>query len=213
MMLANHGLGNLHITIPMVSILSEVDKSIKLIRQVYTELQEEFNFKKKDFIFPKVGIVIEVPSAIYQIRSIAKRVDFLTIGSNDLTQYLFAVDRNNTRVSYLYNALHPAILLAIMEICEAGKNEKIPVHICGEIAGNPLATIVLLAMGVSALSMNYHSIPKVRKVIQKFKMSDASTILSKALSYETSFEVLEYLTSVLRDRGLVDLINPGYHQN
>ncbi len=213
MMLANKDLGNLHITIPMVSTISEVGKSLELIHQVYDELQKEFNFDKEAFIFPKVGVVIEVPSALYLIKSIARRVDFLSIGSNDLTQYMFAVDRNNTRVSYLYNALHPAILLAIMEICKAGKNEKIPVHICGEIAGNPLATIVLLAMGVTALSMSYHAIPKVRKVIQKFKMSDASTILSKALSYETSFEVLQYLTSVLQDRGLIDLINPGLHQN
>jgi len=211
MMLANKGLGNLHITIPMVSTLSEVNRSLKLIHQVYKELQQEFNFKKGKFPFPKIGVVVEVPSALYQIRSIAQKVDFLSIGSNDLTQYMFAVDRNNTRVSYLYKALHPAILLAIMEICEAGKNAGKPVHICGEVAGNPLATIVLLAMGISALSMNYHSIPKVRKVIQKFKMADASEILSKTLRFESSCEVLEYLTSVLEDRGLVDLINPGHH--
>ena len=97
-----------------------------------------------------------------------------------------------------------------MEICEAGNNEKIPVHICGEIAGNPLATIVLLAMGVNGLSMNIHSVPKIRKVIKSFKMSDASKILSNTLSYETTFEVREYLTSVLRDRGLEDLVNPGH---
>ena len=210
MLLANKGLGNLHITIPMVSTLSEVDKSLEHIYQVYNELKEEFNFTDKEFVLPKIGIVIEVPSALYQVRSIAKKVDFLTIGSNDLTQYMFAVDRNNTRVSYLYNALHPAVILAIMHICEAGKKEKVPVHICGEVAGNPLATIILLAMGVSALSMNYHSIPKVRKVIQKLTMSDATTILSKVLSFENSYEVIEYLTSVLKDKGLVDLINPGH---
>ncbi|MCP3672911.1 MAG: phosphoenolpyruvate--protein phosphotransferase [Gammaproteobacteria bacterium] len=210
MMLANVGLGNLHISLPMICTLSELDKSLLLIRQVYKEIQEEFAFSEEEFKRPKIGVVIEVPSAVYQIRSIAKRVDFISIGSNDLTQYLFAVDRNNTRVSYLYKALHPAILLALMEICEAGNNEKIPIHICGEIAGNPLATIVLLAMGVTGLSMNIHSIPKVRQVIQKFRMSDASAILSKTLSYETSFEVQEYLTRVLKERGLADLVNPGH---
>jgi len=211
MMMANVGLGNLHISLPMISTISEIDKSLVLIHQVYKEIQQEFGFTKDEFKMPKVGVVIEVPSAVYQIRHIARRVDFLTIGSNDLTQYMFAVDRNNTRVSYLYKALHPAILLAIMEICEAGNNETIPVHICGEIAGNPLATIVLLAMGVTGLSMNIHSIPKVRKVIQNFKMSDGSKILSKTLSYESTFEIREYLITVLKDRGLEDLVNPGYH--
>jgi len=209
MMMANIGQGNLHISLPMISTLSEIDKSFKQIRQIYNEIKKENNYSDEEFIYPKVGIVIEVPSAVYQIRAIARRADFLTIGSNDLTQYMFAVDRNNTRVSYLYKSLHPAMLLAILEIADAGNTENIPVHICGEIAGDPLATIILLALGVTCLSMNIHSIPKVRKVIQKFKMSDASDILAKTLSFETSFEVREYLTTVLKDRGLGDLINPG----
>jgi phosphotransferase system enzyme I (PtsP) len=206
MMLANVGLGNLQISLPMVSTLSEVDKSLILIKQVYIEIQEEFNYSAAQFKFPKIGVVIEVPSAVYQIRSIAKRVDFISIGSNDLTQYMFAVDRNNPRVSYLYKSLHPAILIALMEICEAGKSAGVPVHICGEIAGEPLATAVLLAMGVTGLSMNVHSIPKVRKVIQNFNMADAPAILSKALSFESSNEVREYLTSILNERGLSDLV-------
>ncbi|MFT5452039.1 MAG: phosphotransferase system enzyme I (PtsP) [Enterobacterales bacterium] len=209
MMMANIGLGNLHISLPMISTLSEIDKSLKQIRQIYDEIKEENNYHAEEFLYPKVGVVIEVPSAVYQVRAIARRVDFLSIGSNDLTQYMFAVDRNNTRVSYLYKSLHPAMLLAILEIAEAGNTEKIPIHICGELAGDPLATIILLALGVTSLSMNIHSIAKVRKVIQKFKMSDASDILAKTLSCETSFEVREYLTSVLKERGLADLINPG----
>ncbi|RLA05097.1 MAG: phosphoenolpyruvate-protein phosphotransferase PtsP, partial [Gammaproteobacteria bacterium] len=211
MMLANVGLGNLHISLPMISTLSEIDESLIIIHQVYEEILVEFGFSKTEFKFPKVGIVIEVPSAVYQIRAIARRADFLTIGSNDLTQYMFAVDRNNTRVSYLYKSLHPAILLALMEICEAGNNANIPVHVCGEIAGDPLATIVLLAMGVNALSMNIHSIPKVRRVIQKFDMNDAADILSTTLSYESTFEVRQYLTEVLHQRGLADLVDPGHH--
>ena len=211
MMLANIALGNLQISLPMISTLSEIDESLILIRQVYNLIKNEFSLTIKQFPFPKIGAVIEVPSAVYQIRSIAKRVDFLTIGSNDLTQYMFAVDRNNTRVSYLYKSLHPAILLAVLEICEAGNNERIPVHVCGEIAGDPIATIILLAMGVTALSMNIHSIPKVRKVIQKFKMADASEILSRTLAFESAFEIREYLTSILEDKGLGELINPGHH--
>ena len=211
MMMANVGLGNLHISLPMVCTLSEIDKSLILIHQVYDQIQHQFKYSEEEFKFPKIGVVIEVPSAVYQIRSIAKRVDFLSIGSNDLTQYLFAVDRNNTRVSYLYESLHPAILLVLMEICEAGINEKIPVHICGEIAGNPLATIVLLAMGVSCLSMSIHSIPKVRKVIQNFNMSDATEILSNTLSFERTEDVREYLTTVLENRGLADMVGLGHH--
>ncbi|PCJ48631.1 MAG: phosphoenolpyruvate--protein phosphotransferase [Gammaproteobacteria bacterium] len=211
MMMANVGLGNLHISLPMISTLSEIDKSLQQIEQIYSEIKVQHNYSDDEFIYPKIGIVIEVPSAVYQIRAIARRADFLTIGSNDLTQYMFAVDRNNTRVSYLYKTLHPAMLLAILEIADAGNAEKIPVHICGEIAGDPMATIVLLALGVTTLSMNIHSIPKVRRVIQKFKMSDASHILAKTLSYETSFEIRQYLTKVLQDRGLADLVDPGHH--
>lgn len=211
MMMANVDLGNLHISLPMVSTLSEIDDSLIIIRQVYDEIRTELNYSQKQFPLPKIGIVIEVPSAVYQIRAIAKRVDFLTIGSNDLTQYIFAVDRNNARVSNLYNSLHPAILQALTEICEAGAHANIPVHVCGEMAGDPLATIILLAMGVSVLSMDIHSIPKVRKVIQKFNMSDASAILSKTLSHETSLEVRQYLISVLRERGLADLVDPGQY--
>jgi len=209
MLMANIDNGNLHISLPMISTVWEVDRCLTLIQQAYDEIRTEQKLTKKRFPFPKVGAVIEVPSAVYQIRSIVDRVDFISIGSNDLTQYLFAVDRNNTRVSYLYNSLHPATLLAFTEICEAAKNAETPVHICGEIAGNPLATIILLAVGVNALSMSIQSIPKVRQIIRQFNMSEASKILSKALACESSYQVEAYLTKELKAHGLFELLDPG----
>ncbi|MBT8448501.1 MAG: phosphoenolpyruvate--protein phosphotransferase, partial [Gammaproteobacteria bacterium] len=179
MLRANIDHGNLHISLPMISTLNEIDQSMELLHQVYDEVRSEEGITKKRLPFPKVGAVIEVPSAVYLIRQIVKRVDFISIGSNDLTQYLFATDRNNTRVSYLYNAFHPAILLAFSEICDAAHQAKTPVHICGEIAGNPLATILLLAMGMNAFSMNIRTIPKIRQIVRSFTYKDANKVLSK----------------------------------
>ena len=208
MLRANIDRGNLHISLPMISTISEIDKAIELIKQVYHEIKDEQHLSKKRFPFPKIGAVIEVPSAVYQIRGIVDRVDFISIGSNDLTQYLFAADRNNTRVSYLYNSLHPATLLAFAEICDAANNVRTPVHICGEIAANPLATMILIAMGVKAFSMNVRAIPKVRQVISQFRYRQANKILSRALSCDNSYDVLTYLRQVLKQHDLLELVDP-----
>jgi len=209
MLRANIDHGNLHISLPMISTLNEIDQSMDLLHQVYDEIRFEEGVTKKRLPFPKVGAVIEVPSAVYLIRQIVKRVDFISIGSNDLTQYLFATDRNNTRVSYLYNAFHPAILLAFSEICDAAHQAKTPVHICGEIAGNPLATILLLAMGMNAFSMNIRTVPKIRQIVRSFTYKDANKVLSKVLSLETSFEVQSYLKKVMEQHKLIELVNPA----
>ena len=177
-------------------------------RQVYNELKAEGKYSKRRFPFPKVGAVIEVPSAVYQIRRIMAHVDFVSIGSNDLTQYMFAADRNNNRVSYLYNSLHPATLLAFTEICDAGQAAGKPVHICGEIAANPLATMILVSMGMEGFSMNVRSIPVVRKIISKMEYKRASEITGKVLSCDDSHEVLSYLKGLLQELGLIDLIDP-----
>ena len=195
-------------SLPMISTISEIERVRTILNQVYYELKEEHRFSKKRFPYPKVGAVIEVPSAVYQIRRIMEHVDFVSIGSNDLTQYMFAADRNNNRVSYLYNSLHPATLLAFTEICDAGQAAGKPVHICGEIAANPLATMILVAMGIEGFSMNVRSIPVVRKIIGQMDYKQASEITGKVLSCDNSYQVLTYLKSLLQERGLLDLIDP-----
>jgi len=208
MLLANVDRGNLHISLPMISTINEITRAKELLHQVYNELKAEGKYSKRRFPFPKVGAVIEVPSAVYQIRRIMTHVDFVSIGSNDLTQYMFAADRNNTRVSYLYNSLHPATLLAFTEICDAGQAAGKPVHICGEIAANPLATMILVAMGMEGFSMNVRSIPVVRKIISKMEYKRSSEITGKVLSCDDSHEVLSYLKGLLQELGLIDLIDP-----
>jgi len=128
MMRASEGYNNLRIMLPMITDVSEVDEALRLLKKAYTEVIEE----GCKIEMPQVGIMMEVPSAIYQARSLAKRVDFLSVGSNDLTQYLLAVDRNNSRVAGLFDSLHPAVLRAFIQIVEHGHQEGKHVSICGK---------------------------------------------------------------------------------
>ncbi|KTC64833.1 phosphoenolpyruvate-protein phosphotransferase PtsP [Legionella adelaidensis] len=205
MMRANEELNNLRIMLPMITTLSEVDEACYLINQAYDELLEE----GCQIVKPEIGVMIEVPAAVYQARELAKRVDFLSVGSNDLTQYLLAVDRNNYRVANLYDALHPAMLRTLMKIVEGGHAAGIEVSICGEIASDPLAVILLLAMGFDTLSMNSFSLPRIKWVIRNLSMANARKILADVLEMEHSGEVRLYLQKAIEDVGLGSLIRAG----
>lgn len=205
MLRANEGLDNLRIMLPMISSTSEADEALELIEQAYQEvLNENFSIDK-----PPVGIMIEVPSAIYQAHALAQRVDFLSVGSNDLTQYLLAVDRNNARVANLYDALHPAVLLALANIVKAAHAAGRPVSICGELASDPLAVPLLLAMGFDALSMNSVAIPRVKWVIRNLKLEDTHKILQEITTMDTPTKIRQHLKKTLCDLGLEKLINVG----
>src|SRR5690606_25629262 len=143
MLKASEGLENLRIMLPMVSSCSELDDALYLIHRAYSEALEEGSRIK----MPEVGVMIEVPAALYQIKAMADRVDFFSVGSNDLTQYLLAVDRNNPRVANLYQSFHPAVLNALKNIADQAHRYGKPVSICGELAGDPLGAVLLLAMG------------------------------------------------------------------
>jgi phosphotransferase system enzyme I (PtsP) len=151
--------------------------------------------------------MVEVPSAVYQARAMAKRVDFLSVGSNDLTQYLLAVDRNNARVADLYHAFHPAVLQALKSVADAAIAEGTPVTICGELAGDPLAAVLLLGMGFDGLSMNATSLPKVKQAVRSMKMCDVTKILEEVLTMDNASQVHERLEEVLRDNGLDQFIH------
>jgi phosphotransferase system enzyme I (PtsP) len=150
--------------------------------------------------------MVEVPAAVYQARAIARRVDFLSVGSNDLTQYLLAVDRNNARVADLYHAFHPAVLQALRAVVEAGKAEGKPVTICGELAGDPLAVVLLLALGYDGLSMNATSLPKVKKVLRNLSMAEALEVLDEIMVMDDEVKIRERLERVLSERGLQKFI-------
>ena len=155
--------------------------------------------------------MIEVPAAAFQAHEFAKRVDFLSVGSNDLTQYFLAVDRNNARVASLYDSLHPAILRMLMKIVESGHAAGVKVSICGEMAGDPLATLLLLAMGFDSLSMNSASLLRIKWVIRNFSLSQSRQILADVLSLENPNEIRIYLQEILQNQGLGGLIRAGKH--
>lgn len=205
MLRASQGLDNLHIMLPMVTSIAEVEEAHRLITQAYSELIEEGEAIR----MPRVGIMVEVPSAVYQARELAKRVDFLSVGSNDLIQYLLAVDRNNTRVANLYDGLHPAVLRALIQVVEGGHQEGKNVSICGEMSGDPIAVILLLAMGFDTLSMNATRLPRMKWVIRKFTMARAIKLLDEVLLLDDPIEIRCHLELALEEAGLGGLIRAG----
>lgn len=205
MMRANEELNNLRIMLPMVTNLSEVEEASYLIDQAFTELLEEGCTIEK----PKLGVMIEVPAAAYLAREIAKRVDFISVGSNDLTQYFLAVDRNNARVAGLYDSMHPAMLRVLLKVVEGGHAAGVEVSICGEMASDPLAVILLIAMGFDTLSMNSSSLPRVKWVIRNFAIATARKILAEVLEFEHPAQIRFHLQKALEEEGLGSLIRAG----
>ena len=199
MLKANAGLlGELRIMLPMISSLTELHAAQQLIAQAFDEVIEEGVQVKR----PQVGVLIEVPAAVYQARLLAKEADFIAVGSNDLTQYMLAVDRNNPRVAALYEEVHPAVISALREVARAAHAEEKPLGICGELAGTPVGAVLLMAMGYHVLSMNATHLPKVKWVIRNIKRRDARRILARVLKMNTADEVSRYVNRQLIDAGL-----------
>ncbi|MBA1146806.1 phosphoenolpyruvate--protein phosphotransferase [Ectothiorhodospiraceae bacterium WFHF3C12] len=205
MLRADIGFGNLRVMFPMVSRLEEVDEALKLLKRAQQELEED----GLEINAPKVGVMIEVPAAVYQVDSLAKRLDFLSIGSNDLAQYLLAVDRNNPRVASLYDELHPAVLRAVNAIAKAGLRHRKPVSVCGSMAGDPGTALLLMAMGIHGLSMSSANLLRVKWVIRSFSSTEAQSLLQQALAMEYPDDVRELIAHALEQAGLGSLIRAG----
>ncbi len=201
MLRAAIGLDNLQVLLPMVTDLSEVADASRLLRQAYDELREE----GAAVTWPKIGAMVEVPSTVYQAQELAATVDFLSIGTNDLTQYLLAVDRNNARVAKLYDMVHPAVLRAIKQVLAAGRDQRCPVSVCGEMAGDAGAVILLLGMGVSMLSMTAAGLPRVKWVVRSFTRRRCRTLANKALQMNKGSEIRSMLNRELERNGLAAL--------
>ncbi|NEX18857.1 phosphoenolpyruvate--protein phosphotransferase [Thiorhodococcus mannitoliphagus] len=199
------GLDNLQLLLPMISTVSEVDDAIQLIQRAHDELLEE-GYQVR---MPPIGAMIEVPAAVYQAEALARRVDFLSVGTNDLTQYLLAVDRNNPHVAKLYNEYHPAVLRALLQILTGARLHGKEVSVCGEMAGDPLATFLLLGMGVHSLSMGAGSLLRVKKVIRSISRARAREVLKVALQCEEADAVRRLLLDALEAVGLGALVRPG----
>ncbi len=205
MMIASEDLNNLNILLPMVSNIGEVEDALELLDKAYHELIYEGYVIK----MPKIGVMIEVPSMVFQIRKIAPLIDFISIGTNDLIQYLMAVDRNNANVADLYESLNPAVLLAIRKVIDDAHLEGIPVSVCGEMAGDPLASILLLGMDIDSLSTSVTALPRVKWVIRNFTHKEASTLVEQALLLKDARSIQKLLSRQLEDKGLGGLIRAG----
>lgn len=205
MLKASLGLNNLRIMLPMISSVGEVDEALHLIYRAHAEAEEE-GYKVD---MPQVGVMIEVPAAVYQISDLGQRVDFLSVGSNDLTQYLLAVDRNNPRVADLYQSFHPAVLTALYKIAQDAKAINKPVSICGELAGNPAGAVILMAMGFEMLSMNASNLPKVKSVIRGVTLEWAQELLAEIMQLENAQVIAATVELALEKIGLGRMIGPG----
>ena len=203
MLKANEGLGNLRIMLPMICNVAELDEALELIHRSHREVVQE----GVEGELPPIGVMVEVPAAVYQARALARRVSFLSVGSNDLTQYLLAVDRNNARVADLYHSLHPAVLQALVAVAGAARAENIPIGICGELAGEPEGAVLLLAMGYDILSMNATSLPKVKKALRNVRIAEAQELLSEVMELEEASQVRQRLEQFLATHGMEKFIH------
>ena len=199
MLKANAGLGNLRVMLPMISNVSEFDEARALLVRAYSEVLEEGWSVR----MPQVGVMIEVPAAVYQAGVLARRADFLSVGTNDLTQYLLAVDRNNARVANLYHAFHPAVLHALMDVVDAAHRAGKPASVCGELAGDPGAALLLVGMGYDSLSMSAPNLARVKSVLRRFTRAQAAELVRKVSRLDDARDVRAAIEDRLRQEGVV----------
>jgi phosphotransferase system enzyme I (PtsI) len=178
--------GRLKIVLPLISNLDELRLAKKIIAEVEREMRDAHVKHAEDI---EIGVMIEVPSSVLQVESIAREADFLSLGTNDLTQYMLAVDRSNENVAHLFDSLHPAVLRAIKFASDAARRAKISITVCGEMASNPTHVVVLLGMGLRDLSMTPNAIPAVKRVVRSIDIKTAEQIASRALMLTTPGEV------------------------
>lgn len=196
-------LGRVRLLIPMVTSLEEIQRVKELLAEVKEELEhEEAPFDSQI----ELGIMVEVPSIVHLVSRIVREVDFLSIGTNDLIQYILAVDRGNPKVAELYEPLHPAVLAALGIIIEGAKREGKRVGMCGEMAGDPLYTLVLLGMGLEEFSMGSLFIPVVKKIIRSVTYRQAKATAQIVMQMDTVGEIKKYLFDQMRELGMVELL-------
>jgi len=187
--------GNIQVMFPMISGLQELLDSRKILKEVMDELDQEGAAYDRNI---KVGVMIEVPSAVTVADILAKEADFFSIGTNDLIQYALAIDRVNEHVAFMYQPFHPAILRMILQVIKAAKQAGIPVALCGEMAGDPLCTSVLLAMGIDELSLNAGGIPMIKKVTRSLSLDQTRTDLRKIMKLDTASQVREFIVKKMK---------------
>jgi phosphotransferase system enzyme I (PtsI) len=189
--------GRLRILLPLVTGVEEV----VAVRQLLAELRGALESEGRavaDRV--ELGAVVETPAAVAIVDLLARELDFFSIGTNDLIQYTVAVDRENEAVAYLYDSGHPAMLRAIRAVVEAAHAAQRPVGVCGEMAGDPLYTLLLVGLGVDELSMNAPAIPRVKRIVREIEEPEARALAAGLLQLRTAAEVGEELRKEMRRR-------------
>jgi phosphoenolpyruvate-protein phosphotransferase (PTS system enzyme I) len=186
---------NVWVMFPMVSSIDEVREAKKYIDMAKAQLKEK-NIPFDENI--KVGVMIETPSSALMAKEIAREVDFFSIGTNDLVQYTLAVDRGNETVAKIFQEFHPAVLRLIQFVVESAQRAKIPVSVCGEMAADPFATVLLVGFGLDELSVAPKMIPEIKRIIKTIKFKDAKRISKRALVFKTQDEVKNFLMKELK---------------
>ncbi|MFZ4835509.1 phosphoenolpyruvate--protein phosphotransferase [Rouxiella sp. Mn2063] len=206
MLRANAATGNLGILLPMITSLEEIDEARRLIDRAAREVQESLGY---DLPRPRIGIMIEVPSMVFMLPALASRVDFISVGTNDLTQYMLAVDRNNTRVAGLYDSLHPAMLRVLKHINTEGNASGLDVSLCGEMAGDPMGALLLAGMGYRSFSMNGRSVARIKYLFRHIDLADAQELAQQVLQAQFTTDVRHMTSAFMERRGLGGLIRGG----
>jgi phosphotransferase system enzyme I (PtsP) len=195
MLRANAGLNNLQVLFPMIGTVGELDEALGLLARAHRELVAE----GMEAARPRVGVMIEVPASVSLTGPFARRVDFFSIGTNDLTQYMLAVDRNNAQVVTPYDGLHPSVLEAIRRVVETAHQHRRPVSVCGELASDPAGALLLLGMGVDSLSMSPALLPAVKRTIRCFSLERARRLADAALGMEDGFAIHRLVNGALEE--------------
>jgi phosphoenolpyruvate-protein phosphotransferase (PTS system enzyme I) len=190
--------GKLKILLPFISNLDELRRAKQIIAEVERDLRHDSVKHTEDV---EIGVMIELPAAVIMAEPLAREADFFSLGTNDLTQSLLAVDRGNENVSALFDPLHPAVLRALKAVAEAGQKMRIPVNVCGEMASNPAQCIVLLGLGLTDLSMTPSAIPAIRRIVRSLHLSEAREIAEHAVKLTTPAEVNHYLQAKITALG------------
>jgi len=189
--------GKVRVLFPMISGIEEILQAKRIFNEATGDLQAQGIPVGKDI---EIGVMIEVPSAVVVADALAKEVDFFSIGTNDLIQYVLAIDRINERVTYLYEPLHPAVLRMIRQAVEAGHRAGIPVAMCGEMAGEPMYTMILLGLELDELSMNPVLIPRVKRIIRETSVEESKALLKRVMDFSSAVEIREYVERTMKER-------------
>jgi phosphoenolpyruvate-protein phosphotransferase len=202
MLRAAEGCSNLRILLPMVSCTAELTEFHALLDDAMTQLLAEGVAVRK----PPLGIMVEVPAAISQLSSWRNLIDFVSIGSNDLSQYLLAADRENPRVASIYDHVHPAVLQEVSRVIELSSLAGLPLSLCGEMSSDPVAVAVLLGLGVRTLSMSAAQLPRIKWLIRNLTAEDSRTLALEVLEMDDAGQIRRHVESRLQQLGLGSIL-------